>query len=266
MDERTRSNIAGSITGIIQTFIFNPLDKAMYLTVLKKGSLFEKYKWINPYHGVHNAMFGKMVSYGYFFTLNDNVTKFVDNNMTGFAVFAKPFVTGIVVGSTTAAVTNPLNVVKFHAWATDKKLTHVARSIYSKNGIRPFFNGIIATINRDSLFTTVYSAGHNFSKKSLKFEGSDLFFADFFTALCATSLSSPFNYARNIQYKMSHNEKNYTILIVLKDLVNETIEFKTIGQRTHHIITKLNINWGTARVAVGISSGQWLYDMIKNFI
>jgi hypothetical protein len=78
-------------------------------------------------------------------------------------------------------------------------------------------------------------------------------------AALATILSGPFNFARNIQYASRGEQRPLTTTAILQNLVHETRHHAQPGR---FLQNRLQLGWGTARVAFGISLGHGIYDWL----
>lgn len=76
----------------------------------------------------------------------------------------------------------------------------------------------------------------------------------------ATCVSAPFNYVRNIKYGWSAKSVPPHSWTILLDLARET---RTVARPAKHVQERLRLGWGTARVAVGMAVGQYLYEFTK---
>ena len=79
-------------------------------------------------------------------------------------------------------------------------------------------------------------------------------------SLQATCVSAPFNYVRNIKYGWSAKSVPPHSWTILLDLARET---RVVAHPAKHVQERLRLGWGTARVAVGMAVGQYLYEFTK---
>ena len=59
------------VIGISQAFIFNPIDKAIYTSIINNNSFFNKDNWKKPFSGATNGIYIKMITGGIDFYLID---------------------------------------------------------------------------------------------------------------------------------------------------------------------------------------------------
>ncbi len=78
--------------------------------------------------------------------------------------------------------------------------------------------------------------------------------------LLATILSSPFNYARNMQYDTPIELKQKSMYFYLRYLARRATEEK---RPLAYLQRRLRIGWGSLRVAVGMGVGNMMYDKLK---
>ncbi|AYV75134.1 MAG: hypothetical protein Terrestrivirus1_8 [Terrestrivirus sp.] len=236
--------ISGLGAGVINTVLFNPVDKAIYLMIRDNKSLFDSSVWKNPYRGVSQAFYGRVMGYGIYFTLFDVYRE--NFNMSVLA-------SSIGTGCTTAVLTSPINVIKMFNWNQDtnnKKLRILGMEMYKKYGYSVFFKGLECTMLRDSLFSSIFyglSTKYNEEKNMVK---------DICFGTIGTIVASPINYARNEKY--FNFDKKITVIDVTKELFTDIKN----GNIKNLIFHKLNIGWGTLRVGVGMALSKQIYETI----
>lgn len=256
--------VSGLSAGIANTIMFNPVDRAIYLMVRDNKSLFDKSVWKNPYCGVRQAFYGRVIGYGIYFTLFDVYREKLKMNMFMASLGIKEhsneteivmntLVASIATGCTTAVLTNPINVIKMFNWNQDtnnKKLVVLGTEMYKKYGYNVFFKGLECTMLRDSIFSSIFyglSTKYNKEKSIMK---------DVCFATVGTIAASPINYARNEKY--FNFDKKVTIMDVTKEF---SMDIKN-GNIKNLIFHKLNIGWGTLRVGVGMALSKQIYETI----
>lgn len=253
MNEIQKKNIAGLSTGIISTILFNPIDKALYLSMTESKHFFDKSIWKNPYK---SALFGagnRCISYGLYFPLIEYYNSMTKGNSLA---------TGLLVGTTSAAMTNPLNIIKFNGWNLHNKNNNflvILSNIYKHHGLKGFTRGLVPTIQRDSVFSVLYSYYVPKIKERYSDNKSEQMLYVCSASCIFTIFSSPFNYVRSVKYhELVHkSESSYKIIC---DLFKEC---SSQGNFIKNISKKLCLGVGTLRVGMGMSFGQFLYDYIN---
>ena len=186
-------HIAGISTGLVQTIVFNPYDRAMYLKNSNNIKFFHKNNWTAPYQGVTNSAISRCISYGYYYTMIDMFNNFTKNKINN--ANAQLITSGILTGATTSILINPLNVVKYNSWKKDNvKLSATMIHLYKTHGITCFSRGLLSTIKRDCLFSTIYIYSHPKIDKYYQNQPIKAFFGNLFMVTCATAITSPFNF------------------------------------------------------------------------
>jgi hypothetical protein len=247
MDTQTLKKFTcGFATGCISTILFNPMDRVLYLMVKDKKSFFDISVWKNPYLGVSQALYSRIIGYGLyfpFFEFYKNKTK-------------STFQSGILTGLTTTIFNHPMNVIKMYNWNNnDKKSIRIlANKIYVKYGILSFFRGIHYTFIRDAIFSTI------FFKLSEKYNKQKSLLNDTIYASIATIISSPINYYRSAMY-FNFND-NPKFIHITRELIDEIDKIKN-GKIYYLAHNKLNIGFGTIRVGVGIAVSRYIYEFIS---
>lgn len=261
----TTSEISvGVCTGLIQTCIFNPIDRALYLHIKDNNKFLSKSNWTSPYHGVFNALGNRVIQYGFYYNIVDYYLGIFKDHHWFSNNHIQSICAGVATGITTAVLLNPVSCVKYHAWGTDHKLGYVARDMYKTSGLHSFSRGLGTTALRDALFSSMYLLGKRFLDE--KFPDSSLkFMGNVIISCLATIITSPINYIRNIKYASGYISSNPSYSEVMKQLVLNQDVYQ--GKRdTYKVIRyyfgKFAVGWGTLRVGVGIALGQYIYDSL----
>ena len=57
--------------GITQAFMFSPIDKAIYNSIINNSKLFNRENWIKPFAGASNSIYSRIITSGLYFYLMD---------------------------------------------------------------------------------------------------------------------------------------------------------------------------------------------------
>jgi len=134
-----------------------------------------------------------------------------------------------------------------------------AENMYRKGGWRPFTNGLRPTVYRDVVFGGCYT----YLRLEIQYYGLPQEYqwaGNMLAAALATVISGPWNLARNVQYSTTSRDMAPTIQDVLYTLLTEIKEQPSLYKKWQHLQSRLRIGWGTTRVAVGMSFGQFVYE------
>ena len=280
---------AGTFAGVLTAGIFNPVDRALYLSVIRCRPFLSRRNWSNPFHGAANALLHRTISGGLYFAVYDILKEPVGTHIDrlGFAgsekgsIF-KSFITGNLAGFFNGVVLNPIAAVKYAAWGSDTSsgLGRYAISLWRKGRHKPFIAGVRPTICRDMIFGGGYSSLRfvlannlkdvaqltSFASSTQKMRAENLIplISQFLAAAFATSISSPLNYWRNVQFNTVPGQEAITFKQCMKDLVNEIRVIPDYGGKVRHLGIKFRIGWGTLRVGLGMALGQQLFDSISS--
>jgi hypothetical protein len=82
---------------------------------------------------------------------------------------------------------------------------------------------------------------------------------------CATVVSGPLNYARNMQYATSLHQPCPSTWKVLTELFANARKQPTWPGKVFYVQFRLRVGWGSMRVAVGMAAGQALFDWTRGF-
>ena len=261
VSERT-SFFSGLLAGIVQAGLFNPVDRALYLSVKNHVPFLSPSNFTNPYLGFSQSVLGRALSGGLYYPLEHYYSSLVPPNSGPWA----NFLAGTAAGMTNALILNPITAVKYKTWSrmeagpgTKTTMLCEARGMWNHGGVRPFCNGLLPTLCRDVVFGGCYTV------LRLEFQYYGLppeyqWAGNMFAAALATVLSGPLNLARNVQYSTSSKHVQPSIRQVLLQLYLELNSKPSIGSQLQHLQARLRIGWGTARVAVGMAFGQFVYE------
>jgi len=276
--------MAGMCSGVTVAGLLNPYDRALYLSVRHRRNFLDRANFKNPYRGFWQSLCGRALSGGLYFPLYDVMEKpcrkfFVtaDSQPNEREKLLANWSAGTLAGSVNGFLLNSLTAVKYHSWGSDRSkvgFVVVARRMYSKGGVRPFFKGIIPTVIRDCIFGGVYATLKSIFEKILRErnldvernptrEGRERFVSAMLAAALATVFSAPHNFARNMAYASSPNTKAPTCRSSLRRLIHDA----RLNEKPYHYIQgRLRLGWGTARVAVGMALGNDLYTRANAFL
>lgn len=250
---------AGLISGVATTGVFNPWDRALYLAVKNNSSFLQELLKGNPYQGFSQTIVQRSFSGMLYFALAGQLREFIiplhvlPNGVDNFVI-------GTLAGVGNGMILNGLSVVKYHTWGADnRKFITSLRTIVQKGGVSIIFKGMNATIARDCVFGCIYEVTRHWLQSWTPNQKSMLL-SNMVSAACATVVSGPFNYARNIKYGTSSALKPPPTLQIIKSLI---VEASQTDAPLRFLQRRLQIGWGTARVAVGMAFAQMVFDNAK---
>lgn len=263
----TVSFLSGLAAGIAQAGLFNPVDRALYLSVKNQIPFLSKQNFQSPYQGFFQSVGHRALSGGLYYPLEHFFISLLPPEAAmdaGASGALYNFAAGTAAGSVNAVICNPISAVKYKTWGRDisQGMLKESREMLRKGGVRPFCNGLIPTIIRDLVFGGTYT----FLRFELQYRmqlGSEYqWVANFTAAAVATIFSGPFNLARNIQFSTGSRHVADSMTVVLANFTQEVTGQRTWYRKLRHIQNRLRIGWGTARVALGMSFGHFVYDRL----
>lgn len=261
--------VVGTTTGLIQTVIFNPVDRALYLHIKDNTSFLAASNWKNPYHGVFNALSNRVIQYGFYYNIVDWYMQLLKQRYPAMGQTVSRVLTGVATGMTTAVLLNPISCVKYHAWGTDLDLRVVAKDMYKEAGFGSFGRGLGTTAMRDSVFSVLYLVGKRYSDEYCT-ENKIRFLTNSLVSCIATIATAPINYVRNMKYASGYKNCNPTARMIYTDLFREQPvfdkKFGSVIPIAHYYTHRLAIGWGTLRVGVGIACGQYIFDTLTSMV
>ncbi|KAG7373195.1 mitochondrial carrier protein [Nitzschia inconspicua] len=276
------SFLCGISAGVLQAGLFNPWDRALYLSISKQTPFLSRENFRNPYLGFFQSVGHRALSGGLYYPL-ENVfcsmllpfeSQIVDNdknsmnycNMTNRSMVIHPgignFLAGTLAGTCNALIVNPISAIKYKSWGREvnRGMATEAVEMFEKGGLRPFGNGLLPTVYRDLVFGGTYTFLRLELQYRLELSQDKQWTANMAAAAMATIVSGPFNLARNVQYATRSKHKADNVSKVLHDFVVETQQQSTLWGKMRFVQNRLRIGWGTVRVAVGMSFGHFVYD------
>ncbi len=104
----------GFAAGILQAGIFNPWDRALYLSVKNHCPFLLKENFLSPFSGLVQTLFHRSISSSLYFPLEDIILTYLNENFgakSGHEMWMA-FVTGTLAGAANGLILNPLSAVK----------------------------------------------------------------------------------------------------------------------------------------------------------
>jgi hypothetical protein len=157
----------GVISGFLQAGLFNPWDRALYLSVKENRPFLSLINFEHPRAGVMHTIAQRAIRTGLYFPLEEMYAyKLVEG--FGNSDGRRPWIalaSGLLAGSTNGLIMNPISSVKYHYWGAETLLMEgkeanfwsTAKDMLAKGGVRIFFVGSMATISRDLVFGGAYA-------------------------------------------------------------------------------------------------------------
>lgn len=267
------SFLSGLCAGVTSAGLFNPIDRALYLSVKNSIPFLSKDNFISPYSGFFQSVGHRAVSGGLYYPLEQFFLTTMAPTPALLLTEGKGnialhnFLAGTAAGACNAIVVNPLSAVKYKTWGRDspRPFWTEAADMLRKGGLRPFSNGMIPTVLRDLVFGGCYTLIRFELQYRFQLSNNDYqWAANMMAAAMATIVSGPFNLARNVQYATRSHHVADPVTEVFVNFGTEVMERPTFLAKCKHIQNRLRIGWGTARVAVGMSFGHFVYDRLHS--
>ncbi len=274
----------GFVAGLVTAGLLNPWDRALYLSVKEARSFFHPLNWTSPYQGFTQALFQRAATSGLYFPLEQwCIVALTDNSLLATRPAFRGWFAGCMAGSINGVAFNWIAAVKYASWGRpehERSFRQTANSLWRRGGVKPFLRGTVPTIMRDVVFggafsgvrgallvrkeqrRQVYDASH---RSSVLSEELQTFLSNFGSAGAATVLSSPLNYARNMQYATPADQPCRTVGQLLKDLQTDATGRGSVLDGVRYVNTRLRVGWGTLRVAAGMALTANLFDRCQAY-
>ena len=265
---------AGLASGVFCSGLFNPWDRALYLSVKNNNPFLTKDNFRHPYHGFSQAIVQRAFLGSIYYImqgeLKHHLYPYLHHDLKTSETLSQ-FCIGSTAGSLTGLLTNSISAIKYHTWGHESRSFLVSTyDMWSHGSIKPFIKGTQATMGRDLIFGSTYEVSRHLIKNTFpKFNNTDdaslNFLCNSSAAALGTIASGPLNYVRTIQYATPPQEKPPTVLKALVDVWSES------KKPDAHLLNKMSffqqkfrIGWGTARVAIGMAVGQAVFDCVSS--
>lgn len=231
-------------TGLVQTFIYHPVDLVLHRYMTYGESLFHRSTYRSPYSGFVPSCFQKTISNSVYFLYQDLFHPILPNKLH----------LGLLIGTLNSVTLAPFNALKFFHWHYSDINSIIPKSrvrhLYQFGGPSIFFRGLPPSLARDVVFSCIYESHR--SQSPLHNVGVVMF---------ASLASSPFNYLRNHRCSqiLHHHPDTYKTIIshFLHDL-------RTSEHPLCFIQRKFCLGLGTVRIGLGVASGQYFYDFFQH--
>lgn len=152
--------ISGLTTGVLTAILFNPIDKAIYVSTTKNLSILNKEVWSQCFKGTFNTILTRLITSGLYFTFLDKLS----------ATYS-PLQTAFMTSFACNILTNPIQHIKYHGWYNNLSINESYKFIYRTYGIRGFGIGFCSILLRDICFNYSYLS---FKKKDEHFHNLSL--------------------------------------------------------------------------------------------
>jgi hypothetical protein len=129
------------VVGITHAIVYNPVDKAIYNSIINNTKLFTRDNWRNPFIGATNGIYTRIISGGLYFYLID-YTKQMNVYQSAF-----------IVSMTTSLIINPFNVVKYKSYINNTATYDTLIKTYGTTGLKFCKIGLEALVLRDFVFS-----------------------------------------------------------------------------------------------------------------
>lgn len=259
------SLICGLLAGIAQAGIFNPYDRALYLSVKDGRPFLHRLNWQNPYLGFAQSVGGRALQGGLYFPVEHFFLRSINVDYKTESDPKLNFLAGTAAGALNAVLLNPIAAVKYKTWGREVNrgmLSEVFGMLQKAGSLRPFYNGLQPTVTRDVVFGGTYTWLRLQIQVWWALSPNQHWVGNFVAAGLATVMSGPFNYVRTIQFATRSHETAASTVFILRDLAQQTAAQHSSIEKLRFFQNKLRIGWGTARVAMGMTFAHAVYDWL----
>jgi hypothetical protein len=266
--------IASYLTAISAAIAFHPYDRALYLSISHQRPFFSKVNFTRPFQGVwQTLMYKQITSSAYFIAQGELQQRLYPwlHNSIGLNESITQLCIGSVAGVVDGSVKNPPSAIRAFTWQHEKSFFTGAREMWRDGGIKPFANGIQATLLRDVFLGACYELLRKNLREYLEAQTNNKkqtrivnFVSDTISAGCATILSAPINYARIMQYQTPPSLESPSIKESVISLVKNTLaSSNTLRGKLCFFQGATGIGAATLRVAFSTGIMQFSADFLR---
>jgi hypothetical protein len=264
--------LSGLITGVFCSGLFNPWDRALYLSVINRRAFLSGDNFRLPYQGFSQAVIQRAFLGSIYYIAQGQLKEYLHpylHNELGVREPTAQFCIGLSAGSMSGVLTNSISAIKYHTWGGGhRSFCSSLGEMWSQGRYKPFIKGTTATIARDMTFGSTYEVLRHLLRPANSSTASNPYVALICNAAAAgvaTMTSGPLNYVRSIQYATPPDRKPPGVWKALQDVWQEAKYYahEPFG-RLRFFQQQFRVGWGTARVAVGMAVGQQIFDWSRN--
>lgn len=154
-DEQTKPSSlsllsCGLVSGFLQAGLFNPWDRALYLSIKENRPFLSMDNFRHPWSGVLQTIVQRALSAGLYFPLEEIYSAQLRASFTSSEEQYRTrrplltFASGILSGITSGVIMNPISAVKYHYWGTPtgkENFLTTASDMMKQGGLRIFIGG-----------------------------------------------------------------------------------------------------------------------------
>ena len=181
--------ITGLIFGLLSSFVFNPIDKIIFIITTKNCKISDKNLWKGLYDGLFITITSRFMTSGLYYAFLDYYSGIGMSNLE----------TSIIT-SIACSIINPLHLIKFNSWYNCRSCSASYNLIIKTYGYKGLAIGIIPLITRDILYNYIY----------LSINRDDDTTLHLIAILSSLIIASPINLIKNKKY--ASNESLRTII------------------------------------------------------
>ena len=101
----------GLVSGVLQAGVFNPWDRALFLSIKEDRPFLRRKNFEKPMTGLVQSLFQRTVSGGLYFPLEDIFRNLISEKFNESGVLGK-FFAGTLAGGTNGILLNPASAIK----------------------------------------------------------------------------------------------------------------------------------------------------------
>jgi len=274
---------AGIFTGMTQTVLFNPLDRALYKATMSRRPLLDARNWPwPPLAGLRAALLQRTVSGAVYFPLERSFSEKLRAQIS--SDWLAPFVAGQLTGACTGLMTNVFSLAVYYTWRMSPQeqskvisLPQAIRGLIARGGARMLLVGVAPTVARDCAFGGIFTGlRHPLRAWYCDERGSvtclQKFAIDFFAAFVATVPAGPLNYTRTVQFHAAAGigpetegvkELVPSMRQVLYELRDRVVAERTWKGSIQVWNQHVRLGWGSLRMSLGMAVGSSIFTAVE---
>jgi hypothetical protein len=161
---------SGMFSGAVCSLLFNPWDRAVFLSVKHNRSFLRWDNFSKPYHGALQALVQRtFMGSGYYVAqaqIRNVLTPYLHHQFQASDPVLH-IMTGLAAGTTHGVMTNTSAVIKAYTWGHETRtFASSVVEMYKAAGLRAFGKGMSASMLRDAVHGSTYELCRHFFRKT----------------------------------------------------------------------------------------------------
>lgn len=253
--------------------LFNPWDRALYLSSNKNNRFFSKENFNKPFHGFPQAILQRGAVYLLMQTKLEHSLKPLLRKEFDFSESAAQLSVGVLAGGVNGLSLNSIIAIKHHTWGDpNRTFSSSVQMMWAKGGYHAFLNGVHASALRGVIYGGVYEVSRKWIGEAssqnamIGYESQRKFFSNWCAAMLACIAASPIVYMRSIQHATEPGVTPPTMRTILNAVWMESKAHHTVLGKACFFPRKFKTWPGITGASLRMAVSQQVCDATRNFL